>query len=140
MSTSRTIQHRGIIEEITEKGIRVKFTSKSACADCHAKGMCSAADLKEKEVLVKDNSTDFNSGDTVNLVITTGQGSRAVMLGYVYPFLVFLTCLLILNGIGLNELQTGLISLAVIVPYYLIIYILRGKISKSFKFSIRKAG
>lgn len=139
MSGTKTIQHKGFIDNISEKGILVKFISQSACADCHAKGVCSAADMKDKELWVHNKSSDrFHIGDPVNIIMTPGQGSQAVLIGYVYPFLLFLISLLVLSSTLLGELQAGLISLVILVPYYLLIYIFREKINKKFSFTIRK--
>jgi len=140
MSASKTIQHKGFIKEITEEGARVMFTSQSACADCHAKGVCSAADMKDKELLVKNTHENLHTGDSVNIIISLRQGSRAVMFGYVYPFLLFLISLLLLSAVGLSEVTAGLFSLSTLVPYYLAIYIFRDKIQNGFNFLIRKEG
>lgn len=140
MSATTTIQHKGFIEGISKEGIRVKFTSLSACADCHAKGVCSASDMKDKEVTIKDGEDDYKVGERVDIVMTLGQGSRAVLIGYVYPFILFLVSLLILSASGLNEVQAGVISIALLVPYYATIYIFRKEINQKFNFSIRKEG
>ncbi len=118
----------------------MKFTSISACADCHAKGVCSASDMKDKEVTIRNCEDDYKVGERVDIVMTLGQGSHAVLIGYVYPFILFLVSLLILSASGLNEVQAGVISLALLIPYYISIYIFRKKINQKFNFSIRKEG
>jgi sigma-E factor negative regulatory protein RseC len=139
MPETKTIQHKGFIDSITEEGILVKFISQSACADCHAKGVCSAADMKDKELWVRENSpARYKVGEAVNILMTSYQGSQAVLIGYVYPFALFLLFLLILSAVGLGEVSAGLISLAVLIPYYSLIYIFREKINKKFSFTIRK--
>ena len=138
MSATTTIQHKGLIESISEEGIRVKFTSISACADCHAKGVCSASDMKDKEVTIQECDDNFRIGERVDIIMTLAQGSRAVLIGYVYPFFLFLLSLLILSAAGLNEVQAGAISLALLFPYYTVIYIFRKRINQRFNFSIRK--
>ena len=140
MSEAKTIQHKGYIEDITEEGARVKFISESACAACHAKGVCSAADMEDKEVLVEGIDKSLKVGDQVNITMSASQGSRAVLLGYVYPFFIFLISLLALNAVGMHELRAGLLSLSVLIPYYLAIYIFRDKINRKFVFSIDKEG
>lgn len=138
MSATTTIQHKGFVESVSKEGIRVKFTSLSACADCHAKGICSASDMKDKEVLIRNNADNYKAGEAVDIIMSLGQGSQAVLIGYVYPFLLFLLSLLILSASGLTEVQAGLISIVILVPYYAGIYIFRKKINQKFNFSIRK--
>ncbi|MFW5645018.1 MAG: SoxR reducing system RseC family protein [Bacteroidota bacterium] len=138
MSATTTIQHKGFIESISENEIKVKFTSLSACAECHAKGLCSASDMKDKELILKKSGENYKVGDRVDILMTLGQGSHAVLLGYVYPFFLFLFSLLVLSAAGLNELQAGIISLFLLFPYYTAIYFFRKKINQKFNFSIRK--
>jgi Positive regulator of sigma(E), RseC/MucC. len=42
------IEHEGIIEKINGNHITVGIFQQSACSACHARGMCMAADSKEK--------------------------------------------------------------------------------------------
>ena len=138
MSEKKAIEHLGFVDEIVENEIQVRFVSMSACASCHAKGVCSASDMKDKEVWVKKDDRIFKKGESVNIVMKSSQGSHAVLIGYVYPFLAFLITLLVLNSIGLEELPAGLISLSILIPYFLSVYLLRHKINQKFSFSIRK--
>ena len=138
MSVSQAIEHEGFIKNINENSVIVRIVSQSACAVCHAKGGCSAAEMQEKEVEVTDLSGRYNVGDSVNLVMKQSQGYTALLIAYVYPFLLVFTTLLITTSSGLGDLKAGLLSLVVLLPYYLIIYALRNKIRKKFNFSIRK--
>lgn len=135
---SANIEHPGIIESISPQKLRIRFTSVSACAACHAKGACSAADIQEKSVEVDKTPGDFSLGETVNIILAPSQGFEALLIGYVYPFLLVFASLIILTLSEISELKAGLISLALLVPYYLIVYSLRKKINKKFQFSIRK--
>lgn len=139
MSIAKTIQHTGYIKNISPKGVRVGFISQSACASCHAKGVCTASDMKEKELIISAPQEEYDIGDRVKIFITTGQGNRAVFIGYVLPLLIFLCFLLLFSSFSFfNEVQAGLFSLAVLVPYYGVVYILRNTISRHFNFTIRK--
>ncbi|GAO30252.1 hypothetical protein JCM15548_12511 [Geofilum rubicundum JCM 15548] len=69
------IEHQGIVDEVTDKGIKVKIISLSACASCHAKGACSVSDMEEKEVNVAP-SGNFQPGDQVMVVGSSAQAYR----------------------------------------------------------------
>ena len=138
MSGSQAIEHKGYIERITESSVFVRIVSQSACAACHAKGGCTAADMQDKEVEVRGFTADFIIGEAVNLVMKQSQGYTALLLAYVYPFILVFTTLLITTSSGLGELKAGLFSLIILIPYYSIIYLLKNKISKKFNFFIRK--
>lgn len=138
MADKKAIEHQGFIDQINDTEYKVRFVNMSACASCHANGACNASDMEDKEVWIKRDHRDFKLGESVNIIMGTKQGSQAVLIGYVYPFLTFLISLLILNSFGVKELQAGLISLAMLIPYYSIVYLLRNTINQKFSFSIRK--
>lgn len=138
MSEQNSINHIGFVESVSGQSAMVRINSQSACAACHAKGACSAADQEEKVMTVPTGGADYRAGEQVRVSIARRTGLRAVAFGYVYPFLVLMTILIILTAAGASELQAGAWSLASLVPYYLVIYLLRDRISNSFTFKLEK--
>ena len=61
------IEHEGIIEQIDGDVAHVKIDSISACASCHAKGACSAADQEEKYLDVPILGAVYRQGETVKV-------------------------------------------------------------------------
>jgi sigma-E factor negative regulatory protein RseC len=137
-SSGKPIEHKGFIDRITEHSVIVKIVSESACAACHAKSACTVADMQEKEIEVTGNSGNFRAGEIVSLCMEQSQGFKAVMIGYVYPFILLFSGLLAASAAGLSELSSGLFALGLLPPYYFIAYLMRNKIRKSINFSIRK--
>ncbi len=138
MSTASIIEHPGTIESIGSEGIKVKFTNLSACASCHARGFCSASEMEEKEVFIPEYTDTYGVGEEVNIVMSRSQGTRALAIGYIFPFLLVMSLLLLFSSLGLSELQAGLISVFSLLPYYFIVYLSRKRIERKFIFSIRK--
>lgn len=138
MSPEKSIEHRGIIDKITNGRINVRFTVTSACSSCHAKGLCSASEMSNKEISIPMGSAEFATGEEVMIVMHTGQGLKAVAWGYIYPFLLLLILLLIFTASGMGELRSGIFALSSLVPYYGFLYLFRDKIHRQFNFSIRK--
>jgi len=138
MSASKPIEHSGTVEKIDSGGLHVSFIAESACASCHAKGYCTSTDQEEKRVLVKNFREHFVVGEQVKVILQRSQGMKAILLGYVYPFLLVLLVLLVLSTLGIKELSAGLISLAILVPYYIVMYLFRKNINNNFSFSVRK--
>jgi sigma-E factor negative regulatory protein RseC len=132
------IEHEGIIDQINGDIAHVKIDSVSACASCHAKGVCSAADQEEKFLDVPLQGADYKPGDPVHVQVANRLGFKAVLLGYVYPFLLLMAVLIGTIAAGAAELRAGSIALLSIIPYYLVLYLFRIHISKSFTFSIKK--
>lgn len=138
MSNTKSIEHRGRIDSIDGNKINVSFIALSGCASCHAKGFCGAADMQEKAVEVYDFTDQYQVGDEVNVILKQTLGFRALLLGYVLPFIFVLLILIVLTAITNNEAIAGLSALAILVPYYLSLYLFRNKIRKKFTFTINK--
>jgi len=138
MSEQNTIKHIGFVESVSGQSALVRINSQSACAACHAKGACSAADQENKIMTVPTGGAEYRAGEQVRVSIARRTGLRAVAFGYVYPFLVLMTILIILTAAGASELQAGTWSLASLAPYYLVIYLLRDRISNTFTFKLEK--
>lgn len=132
------IEHEGIIDHIDGDVAHVKIDNVSACMSCHAKGACSAADQEEKFLDVPLQGATYQQGDPVYVQIAKHLGFRAVALGYVYPFLVLMSVLIGMLAAGAEELRAGGVALLSIIPYYLVLYLFRNRIAKSFTFSIKK--
>lgn len=132
------IKHLGIIEQIAGDVAHVKINSASACASCHAKGACTAADQEEKFLDVPLHDDRYRPGDPVYVQVEKRLGLKAVALGYVYPFLLLMAVLVGTLAAGAGELQAGSFALLSIIPYYFGLYLFRNRISSTFTFSIKK--
>ncbi len=137
MHNSKSIEHLGVIQHIEGYTARVVFPAHSACSACHAKGVCSVAGMEEKSVDVIHHG-NVEAGEKVKIVLKQSLGYKALLLGYFFPFLVVLLSLVLFTSFLENEILAGLYSLALLIPYYLIIYFFRKKIRKEFSFTIRK--
>lgn len=132
------IEHKGIIDHIEGDMAHVKIDSVSACASCHAKGACTAADQEEKYLDVPLHGAVYKQGEPVSVQVASHLGFRAVLMGYVYPFLLLMAVLIGLLAAGAAELRAGSIALLSLIPYYILLYVFRNRISRSFTFSIKK--
>lgn len=132
------IKHRGRIESINGSHIRVRIVQTSACSACSIKGHCNASESKEKIVDVHDfAAANYRVGEEVNVYGTTTMGMQAIFLAFGVPFLILLVVLLVaLKLTANNELLSALVSLFFLLPYYLILYVCRGRLSRHFSFSI----
>jgi sigma-E factor negative regulatory protein RseC len=131
------ISHTGRINEITRDSISISIISESACAACHAKGFCGAADSKEKVIEVKNTGiNEHKVGDCVTIVMQKSMGLKAVFYGYILPFIILMATLLGTLNATNNEGLAGLLALLVLVPYYFSLYLLREKLKSKFEFRI----
>ncbi len=130
------VLHEGIIREISENKLTVAIINASACSSCHAKGACLASDMKEKEIEIVHFSGEYRVGQQVNIAGSTSQGYKAAFYGYVFPFVLVLATLLISVSLTKSEGFAGLLSLAILIPYYAVLYFFRNKLKNSFEFEI----
>lgn len=134
------IVHEGKIVEMDNQNISVEIVNKSACASCHAKGVCGASDEQVRIIVIPQTletaTAGFQVGDTVKLVLSAAVGMKGAILAYGVPLAVLVAAILILSALGLAQLWVGLISLAAVALYYIIFAIFRDKLDKEFVFSI----
>jgi len=138
MSSNQKIEHPGIIERIENDCVFVKITSQSACASCHAKGMCNMTEMEDKIIeVIKEKNKAYSIGQEVTVVLEPSLGTKAVILGYFLPFLILLLTLIIALQILSNEWQAGLLALFVLIPYYAVLYFNKDRLKKTFTFNIK---
>lgn len=137
------IEHEGRVVEISETTISVEIISKSACAACHAKSVCTASDETVKVVeipyTISTLTEEYQIGDRVNVVLRQSLGIRAIWIAYVVPLALLLLAIYIFSAVGAGELRTGLFSICVVALYYAVVFLFKNKLSKIFTFTIEKA-
>jgi sigma-E factor negative regulatory protein RseC len=138
MENSERIEHIGIVTDIQNELIHVSFIARSACSECHAKGYCLESDSKEKSVDIIDHTGRFQKGETVNIVMKESLGYRAVLLGFVSPFLVLIVVLILVQKFTGNELKAGLSAIVATAIYYLILGLFNKNLKKTFSFQLEK--
>lgn len=133
------ISHAGRIIEITPDFTTVEIISSSACASCHAKGLCGVSEEQVKVIMVPtDPYTLYEVGDEVRVLLKKSMGLKAVWISYVIPLLILMILILSLSSVTVHELYTGLISIGGVALYYLGIYLFRDKLANEFVFYIKE--
>lgn len=132
------LTQKGNIHKIDSRNYYISISAQSACSSCHSQGVCNVTEIKEKiiEVPLKPGE-NFKEGDVVEVLMKKSLGTKAVIIGYIIPFILLLISLLAALKIFDNDGIAGLISISVLVLYYLILYFMKDKINKTFTFSIR---
>lgn len=132
-----TITHPGVIKNLSDRKAEVSIIVNTGCASCEVKSSCSISDAKEKIIEVDlKNQSGYIVGQQVKVEMKQSLGNWAVLLGYFFPFLFVLAGLIIFTTIGLNEGLAALLSLCILIPYYLILYLKKGSIQKRFTYTM----
>ena len=132
------IEHEGIVSKIEGEKVIVNLTNVSNCSSCHVQGMCSVSDVDKKEIeVINDQNNPFKSGDKVEVSFSKTSGPKALFLGYVLPFLFVMVTLVVTFQITGDEAISGLSSLAILIPYYVVLFMFRSKLKKEFAFRLK---
>ena len=135
--TPARIVHEGKIVEMDKESISVEIVNKSACAACHAKGVCGASDEQVRTIVLPQTLATATAGYQVG-VLSASLGMKAVILAYGLPLLVLLVAILVFSALKLEQLYVGFFSLAAVAVYYIIFAIFRDKLDKEFVFHIEQ--
>lgn len=133
----KVVKHEGVISKIANNVVTVSLTGNINCEACHAKGACGAAESGPKEIEVYNATQSLKLNETVEVLLRKDLGLKAVFWAYVFPFILLISVLLISSSIY-KEWIAGLLAIAVLVPYYFMLYVLRNTFKKAFKVSILK--
>lgn len=133
------ICHEGIIKAIDGQKLTVSMTVSSACAACHAKSMCGNSDKSERIIqTINYDLETFEIGEQVRVEMKEELATQAILIGYLFPFLILVTTFIILSFCIQNELISVLSSLMAVAVYYLIIWKFKKKIDQKFVFKVTK--
>ena len=133
------ISHKGSVVSADGRKVRVEIVSESACAACHAAGLCGMSESRIKIVEVPAQAgTEYVPGQEVEVCLAPKTGLKAVLLSYVLPVMILLILILSLSLIGLGELVSGVISILGVALYYLILYLFKDQLAEGYEFFIRR--
>lgn len=132
-----SIRHEGTVEFVDGDHIRVRITQHSACSACKIASHCTASESKEKVVDVFHcTRQNLKVGDNVVVGTSSQTAGKALLLGFGLPLLLLLVVLFVLFSIGVGEGTAALSALCALVPYYIILWLLRHRIARNIAFNI----
>jgi len=135
------IEHNGVIESISGNNIRVHIIQVAACSACKAKSLCSSSESKDKYIDVYDRLSDrWTVGQEVRVCGSLSMGKMAVRLAFGIPVLIMVISLLVGKlTLNLSDGWSVLLMFLLTGIYFLIMYLLRDKISKKFVMWLEEA-
>jgi positive regulator of sigma E activity len=131
-----TVQHDGTVKKVDSNSVFVSILSETACSGCHAEKLCNISGEKEKVVEVK-GKYNVAPGDPVTILMKHSMGYKAVFLSYMIPLVILIVSLVLLNSFSVSELVSGLVSISLVAPYYIVLYFFRKRIDRSFTFTLK---
>jgi sigma-E factor negative regulatory protein RseC len=134
--SSDTIDHEGIVKNADGKSVVVTISSETACSGCHAEKSCNISGKKDKTIEIT-GTFNVKQGDSVTVQMKQIMGYTALLYGYLLPLISVVTLLIVLISVKMSELASGLISISILIPYYLILYLFRKRINDKFRFTLK---
>lgn len=133
------IKHSGIVDSVEDECVHIRILQSSACSACKVASHCNASETKEKLIDVADvQAAVYHPGDLVTVVADASVGFRASVLGYLLPLAFMLITLIVVLTITRSEGAAALSALGVLIPYYIVLYLLREKMKTKLSFTIEK--
>lgn len=134
---AHTVCSEGIVEQVHGDEVHVRLLGAEACGGCKAHGHCTASQAGGRKVTVRASET-YQVGDRVEVSASGGVAARALWLAFGLPVLLLAGVAVVCQVLVGNEKTAALAALGSLVVYYLMLYLLRGKVSKAVILQIRR--
>ena len=134
---NQRITHSGVVDSVEDGCVHVRIVQTSACAACKVASYCNASESKEKMIDVFcDSVAEYKIGQQVT-VSTSGQvAAKALLWAFGVPFVLLMVVLVLVLLLTDNEGWAALGALVALVPYYIILWLLRDKMREQLAFRI----
>lgn len=133
----RMIKHEGVVSKISNSIVTVSLKGNINCEACNAKAACGVSESNSKEIEFSNLTQSLKLNENVEVLLKKNLGLKAVFWAYVFPFILMLTVLLIASTL-FKEWIAGLLSIAILIPYYFMLYVLKNSFKKTFRLTILK--
>lgn len=131
---SERIEHFGVVSGIQGDRVLVHIEQTSACAGCHAKSVCISSDKSEKIIEAIGANQEFSVGEKVMIIGQKSVGFKAVLFAYIFPFVIIILSLFLFDMFFESELIVGTLSLFSLIPYFLLLRVMRKQLQSKFQF------
>lgn len=134
---SNKIRHSGIVESVDGCDVHVRIVQSSACSGCKVSAHCNASEMKIKKVDIRcSDAARFSVGEHVMVSTATSVGFQASLYAYIIPLLLMVATLVVVASCTTSEGIAALSSIGILIPYYIVLYLLRNKVSQKVRFEI----
>jgi len=135
--TEAKVSHIGCVIGVDRNIAKVRIEVKSACAECHAKSLCSASDLAEK-IIETTCEEPVEIGDKVIVEMSEKSAFHAVFIVFFVPFVIMVAALFAAFSLSDSEVVAAVALISSLPPYFLALTLFRTYYKKKFVFTCRK--
>ena len=138
MAKGEKIEHTGIVKAVGENSVEVEIQNRSACSGCHAKSTCGMSESTVKSIIAARPDFEIKPGNVVCVEASLKQSYYAVIVAYCLPVVLIFAILIIGELAEWSETISALAAVVALVPYFLVLYLLKDKIGKRISFRIKR--
>jgi positive regulator of sigma E activity len=131
------IVHKGIIRKREDGSTHVELVDAVNCEACSVKGSCQMGESRDNVFEVDRDQDAYRDGESVEVELSSQMAFGALFWAYIFPFIVLFAALVILTNF-VSEGMAGLISLAFLAMYYLMVYWNKSYFDKKFQLKIKR--
>lgn len=133
------LQHKGVVESISGDVVIVSVVPESACAGCHAKGICGERGGKREIVVRTPYAAEYRPGERVVVALEHNRmGLMSVVWSYVLPLIVLLGVLFGVKAFGIDDGIAAISAMGAMSLYFVALYVMRRMFDRKIKFTIIK--
>lgn len=132
-SDCRVITRPGVVIRAYDDVADIEIVQHSACASCTLKGVCTSGESVSR-VISAHTQTTLTPGTRVELSMEERWGLLGTVVAFVLPLLLVVTVFFVSRPWFGREEWAGLVAVASLAPYYLLIYRLRDRFARMVTF------
>ncbi len=136
---SSVLQHRGVVTSVDADAVTVSVMAESACAGCHAKGICGESGAERIIRVVTPDTSAYSVDDRVVVALKRqSMAMSSVVWGYIVPLVVLLVALFGSVALGFSDGVAAIASIVSVAIYYAGLYLTRKIFERKIEFTIFK--
>jgi sigma-E factor negative regulatory protein RseC len=136
---SHPVTHRGEVVKTNHSIVTVRLTSGTECEGCAAAKICRVSENNDNIIDVNtDDATTFTPGELVVVEGSERLHRKAIRLATLYPTIAIIATMVIVFLLTGNQTLAALAALAMMLIFFIILYLCRDRLDKEFLFTIRK--
>lgn len=129
----------GIVRKLEGSKVWVEIVVSSACGGCAARSLCNISEKKNELVeAVNLAGEEFSIGETVQIQMMQKLANKAVILGYLLPFVILVAGLFVCYALTHIEWLSVLVAVVLTAIYYVVLKMFDKRLARQFTLYVSK--
>lgn len=125
------------ITDIKNNTLVLQINQDSMCAHCGQNSSCMLKDSCQKQIEINvKNPSLYKIGQELEIELNSNASFYALFFAYMLPLVFLLGAFLGFKLLNFEEITCGIFAIICLIPYYLMLWFFREKISGKIEFYI----